>query len=102
MVLGKGNQNLRFMVRGFAKTPIPGGATLHFTVGGEDNDLSGKLGGENFTACFDAKAIGTTLDVAWTGSVAQMKGDQSILAIDSIDIASSTSGFKPDASAGCK
>jgi hypothetical protein len=102
MVLGKPDQGFRFMVRGFANTPNPGGATLHFNVGGQDNDLSKKIGGENFTVCFNAKSAGSTLDVAWTGAVAQVKGEQSTFVLDSIDISASASGSELDDPSKCK
>lgn len=102
LVLGKPEQDLRFIIRGFVKTPKAGGATLHFSVGDKDNDLSGKLGSENFTACFDSKAAGSTLDAAWTSVVAQVRGEQSTFVIDSIDISASKSGRRSDDPTECK
>jgi hypothetical protein len=79
-------QNFRFFIRGFSKTPANAAAKLEVVAGSKSVDLSASLAQEDYMTCFDATADGSTLDVVWTGTVKQVKGEDSYLTVDSIDI----------------
>lgn len=79
-------QTFRFFIRGFSKTPANAAAKLKVVAGSKSVDLSASLAQEDYMTCFDATADGSTLDVMWIGTVKQLNGEDSYLAIDSIDI----------------
>lgn len=101
LIGGKPGQTYRFEFRGARHVPEGGAASLVVDAGGAKVDLTPALADGNFTACADAAATGTTLDVVWTGSVGQVVGEQSLLDIDSIDITVVKPGAPPVTGGKC-
>ena len=77
---------LRAYVRGFAKTPAPGQASLVFSLDGKPLDLSRYLGDEDFTVCFDFDPVGARARIDWKAKLEQVVGESALISIDSIDI----------------
>jgi hypothetical protein len=96
MVLGQVPQTLRVHVRGARFAAKPEVLGLTFKVGEREIDLTPQPGEDNFVECFEYAASTRTLDVAWTGTVKQVAGEDVRLDLDSIDIAALSGGSPKD------
>jgi len=102
VVLGRPAQVLSFNLRGFRSSVAPDGTGLTLAVSGNKIDLTPVLTDQDFDVCADVPVAGRTVDVIWTATARQVPGQETLLELDSIDIAALKAGAKAQKPRECK